>query len=215
MENKHEIVKSVNLGPEAFEIENGKYYLMKYTAPGMSNDELAEFSARQKEEGNPYAIGLPAFIENFALPAINSKNNDFLNFLSSKIKNHPQFLSRAIYSNDCSENGAFHEYKMPEEYFVPGNIYGKSGLMEEIDNPTALEILTGLKGIKELSKLNEFSRKICEKEGSTYLGRENSKPYRRIERAVRLFSGVDGLDLSANRGLSDEVPAFLVLPKEK
>lgn len=192
-------IKNVNFHGETRNYE----FLEEMTSPMIQN-ELAKFSKEKKEEGDFYAIGLPQFLA-IVKTGVDLKNNDFLNHVHSKLKKYPQFLSRAVYSPADLENGVLHEFGMPEQYFKLGNLVGKDGWIKEIDNKKSLELLTEIEDVKEL---NNISNSLTE--NLMYLWRFNSKPFKKIERAVGLDAIEGRLYLVACRNLSYEYPAFLV-----
>jgi hypothetical protein len=176
----------------------------KMTVP-MSQDKLAEFSRIEKEKGNPYAIGLPRFIA-ICEAGINSKDADLIKNFQKGLKEYPQFLSKVIYNPSPLADEIIHEYGMPDEYSLTGDIIGEDGWIREINNKKSLELLTEVKDIK---KLNKFSQEI--NQTPMFLWRFNSKPLERFGRAVRFIASDGRFVLGAYWGSHGGYPAFRVL----
>lgn len=171
----------------------------------MNQDKLAEFSRREKEKGNPYAIGSPQFIA-ICDSAVKSGNEDLMNHIHSDLRKCPNTLSRVIYNPLPLRDKSVHEYGMPDEYSLTGKIIGRDCWIKDIENKKSLEFLAGT---ADIEKLNEISQGI--NHTPMYLWRVNSRPSKREERVVWFNANDGGLNLNANRNPLIEYPAFRVL----
>lgn len=181
------------------------YRLYDKMTSSMNQDKLAKFSREQKEEGNPYAIGIPQFLA-ICEAGVKSGNAGLMNSLHKELRKYPNFLSRVIDNPSPLKDKTIHEYGMPDEYSLEGDIVGEDGWIKDIDNKKSLELLTE---IKNINKLNKISQRI--NQTPMYLWRVNSKPSEKIESVVGFGANNDRLSLLAYGSLSNEYPAFRVL----
>lgn len=145
------LIKNVN-----YHGKKRTYEISKDFSPQMTLDGLAEFSSREKEKGNFYAVGLPQFLS-IALKGFKDKNNDFLKHIhSGTLNNFSRFLSKTIFNIRPMEDEVIHEYGMPEQYSVTQNIYEKDEYSTDFSsNSGPIKAVTE---VKNLDNLIDFSQ---------------------------------------------------------
>ena len=201
-------VKSKHVSPITgyFEIDNGEsiYRLMEKMTTPMDQDKLAEFYEFEKKKGNPLPMNSIQHIELFN-DAIKSGNKDLMNFLQKGLRMWLNTLTRVIYNPVGKEDETIHNYGTSDAFSVIGNIVGNDGMIIDIDNSNALELLLKTKDIKGLNKVSNVINST-----QIHFYRINSKPVKKIECFVRFGANSYWLNLVTDRNLSDEYPAFMV-----
>lgn len=180
------------------------YHIMKEMAKQRTFHKMAEYSAEQKEAGNPY---VPNSIEGFSIlkRAGGLGDKSLIAHLQSGLERWPWFISLVGYNPVGEVDEVIHNYGASDTYTLKGNIVGADDWIEEISDKKVLRLFFGTRGVKTINNVSQAINQT-----PTYVTRFNKKPEKREERGVRLFAYSVRLLLFADRFPSLGYPGFRV-----
>ncbi len=190
--------------------ETGTYREFKKMTPSMNLDELAEWSEKERQEGNPHAIdsilNYAIWSQAYSLRQENPETAESLRVsIQQSLRIYPNTLSAVIYTPKGRADRLVHNYGTSDCYTLEGDFVGPDGLITNIPE----RFLEAVLGEQDPVKIDEVFRWINRTD--SYVYRVNSKPGQRDERVVRFRAGSGRLDLNCNRNPLNRYPAFQIV----
>ncbi|MEK6917805.1 MAG: hypothetical protein AABW51_02550 [Nanoarchaeota archaeon] len=186
--------------------ETGTWNVFENLTGQVTQDELVEYSEKEKQKGNPYLMDLPLHFAVF-LAAYKLRNGQDAKrlraFLQNSLRRHLHTLTRIAYNPDGIDE-AMHNYGTSEQYSLKGTIIGPDQWIKDMEDKKTLEILLST---EDVVQINNVFKWISKKNG--YICRVNL-PTKEDEEAVRLYAGDDRFYLDCGK-LGGACPAIRVM----
>ncbi len=190
--------------------EIGIYRIFNKMNPLMNHGDLAEFSEKEKQKGNPHTMDS---ILHFAIPlaAYNLKDvspkeaESLRGFLQKGFRQWPNTLTRVIY-NPLGEDEVIHNYGTTDKYSLNGKVVGSDSWIKDMKDKRTLELFLGTSDVSEINNVFSWINKT-----PGYILRVNKKPKEKDEGVVRLGASGDGVGLDCDWSPSVRGPSFRVL----